>query len=61
MMKVPKPIKGFDTVAFKRDAALRIYEQIKDMTPRQELEFWRNARPVGAHRAPKRRPARIGG
>jgi hypothetical protein len=45
-MKTPKPIKGFDAVSFKHDAALRIYKQIKGMTPRQEVEFWKQAKPI---------------
>ena len=45
-MKTPKPIKGFNAISFKHDAALRIYEQIKGMTPRQELAFWRKAKPI---------------
>ena len=58
-MKTPKPIKGFDAVSFKHQAALDIYEKIKRMTPRQELEFWRNARPIRSDAATKKRPARL--
>ena len=58
-MKTPKPIKGFDAVSFKREAALNIYEKIKHMTPRQELEFWRNARPIRCNAATKKHPARL--
>ena len=50
-MKMPKPIKGFDAVAFKHSSALRIYRKIKDMTPAEELEFWRTAMPIGQPKA----------
>lgn len=29
-----------DCVEMKRRGAARIYEQVKDLTPEQELEFW---------------------
>lgn len=54
-MKTPRPIKGFDAVAFKHSSALRIYRKIKDMTPSEELEFWRAAAPIGQSKAPVRR------
>jgi hypothetical protein len=57
-MKTPRPIKGFDAVAFKHEAALRIYEMIKDMTPRQELEFWKNARPIHPRATAKKHSTR---
>ena len=33
--------KTFDCVEMKREGARRIYEQIKDMTLEQEIEYWR--------------------
>ena len=36
-----KVIKGFDCVEMQRQAGLRIYEEIKDMTREQELAYWR--------------------
>jgi len=34
-----KIIEGFDCVAFKRKAQEEIYQETKDMTPRQYLEY----------------------
>ena len=40
-----KPIKGFDCIAFKRKVQEQIYQETKDMTPEQEMEYiHRNAR-----------------
>ncbi len=33
--------KAFDCVAMKRQAAMRIHEQTKDMTFREQVAFWR--------------------
>jgi hypothetical protein len=33
--------KTFDCVAMKRKGASRVYERIKDMTPKQELAYWK--------------------
>ncbi len=33
--------KTFDCVQMKREGARRVYEQIKDMTLEQEIEYWR--------------------
>jgi len=33
--------KTFDCVEMKRQGSRRIYEQIKDLTPEEELAFWR--------------------
>ena len=33
--------KTFDCVEMKRKGAERIYQLVKDMTPAEELEFWR--------------------
>jgi hypothetical protein len=45
-MKTPKTIKGFNAVSSKHKAALKIYKKIKDMSPQQELEFWKSARSI---------------
>lgn len=34
-------MKKFDCVEMKRKGAAKIYEQIKDMTPEQELAWWK--------------------
>jgi hypothetical protein len=36
-----KPEKSFDCVEFKRQAQLRIYERIKNMSPAEEIEYFR--------------------
>jgi hypothetical protein len=33
--------KNFDCVKFQDDAALRIYEEIKDFTLEQKVEYWK--------------------
>ena len=43
--------KDFDCVAFKRQAQARIYERIKDLSPAEEIEYFRKAAeegPLGA-------------
>ena len=35
----PKIIEGFDCIAFKRQAQEQIYQETKDMTPEEELEY----------------------
>ncbi|MBU2445717.1 MAG: hypothetical protein KJ666_09110 [Bacteroidetes bacterium] len=35
--------KEFDCIAMKREAQTRIYEEIKNMTPQQQIEYFRNA------------------
>jgi chemotaxis regulatin CheY-phosphate phosphatase CheZ len=37
------PNKEFDCVAMKREAQERIYQEIKDMTPEQEIQYFRDA------------------
>jgi hypothetical protein len=34
-------IKKFDCVEMKRQGALRVHEQLKDMTIEQQIEYWR--------------------
>ena len=36
-----KPEKSFDCVEFKRQSQLRIYEKIKNMSPAEEIEYFR--------------------
>ncbi len=38
--------KTFDCVEMKRQGAARVYEEIKDMTLEEELEYWRRATEV---------------
>ena len=33
--------KTFDCVEMKRKGAERVYQLVKDMTPEEEIEFWR--------------------
>ena len=42
-----KAKKDFDCVAFKRRAQARIYDQIKDLSPQQEIEYFRRAAEEG--------------
>ena len=46
-MKKTEAIKTFDCVRFKREAQARIYEQIKGLSPREEIEYFRNAASQG--------------
>lgn len=34
-------MKTFDCVEMKRQGAAEVYETVKDMTPEEEVEFWR--------------------
>lgn len=40
-MTTPSTQKSFDCVAFKREAQRRIYEEIKDLTSAEEIEYFR--------------------
>jgi hypothetical protein len=40
-MKRRKPGKSFDCVEFKRRAQAEIYEEIKGLTPEEEIEYFR--------------------
>ncbi|MEK6674352.1 MAG: hypothetical protein AABZ47_01705 [Planctomycetota bacterium] len=42
-MKMKNSEKPFDCVEFKRRAQEQIYEKIKNMTPTEEIEFFRQA------------------
>ncbi len=42
--------KKFDCVAMKRVGAARVYEQVKNMTPAQELAWWKKRELATKHR-----------
>lgn len=42
-----KAKKDFDCVEFKRQAQARIYDQIKDLSPHQEIDYFRRAAEEG--------------
>jgi len=64
MSNSKKSEKLFDCVEFKRQAQLRIYEKIKDMSPAEEIEYFRRqaesgpfADLIGRIEASRHRPA----
>jgi hypothetical protein len=51
-MKTSNGKKDFDCVELKREAQARIYERIKNLSPEEEIEYFRKAAeegPLGAH------------
>lgn len=53
-----KPIEGFDCIEFKRQVQEKIYQETKDMTPEQYLEYvHRNAQESEIWRKFARKPA----
>ena len=46
-MKTTEVKKEFDCVEFKRRAQSRIYERIKDLSPEEEIEYFRRAADEG--------------
>jgi hypothetical protein len=40
-MKRRKPAKRFDCIAFKRQAQAEIYEEIKGLSPEEEIAYFR--------------------
>jgi hypothetical protein len=40
-MKRLRPAKGFDCIAFKRHAQAEIYEEIKGLSPEEEIAYFR--------------------
>ena len=40
-MKRHKPEKGFDCIEFKRQAQAEIYQEIKGLSPEEEMEYFR--------------------
>ena len=42
-----KTEKGFHCVEFKHEAQMKIYKEIKDMTPEQEIEYFRRRAETG--------------
>lgn len=47
-MKTTEVKKNFDCVEFKRKAQARIYERIKDLSPEEEVEYFRKAAEEGS-------------
>jgi hypothetical protein len=46
-MKRPKPEKSFDCVGFKRKVQAEIYEEIKSLSPEDEIEYFRRRAATG--------------
>ncbi len=49
-MKRRKPGKGFDCIEFKRQAQAEIYQEIKGLSPEEEIKYFRRqvaAGPLG--------------
>ena len=46
-MKTSKVKKDFDCIEFKRQAQARIYEIIKNLSPEEEIEYFRKAAEEG--------------
>jgi len=40
-MKPRKPEKGFDCIGFKRKVQAEIYQEIKGLSPEEEIEYFR--------------------
>ena len=40
-MKRPNPKRGFDCVGFKRKVQAEIYQEIKGLSPAEEIEYFR--------------------
>ncbi len=62
-MTVNEVLSGFDCVEFKQRVQAQIYEQIKDLSPEEEIEFFRKAEvrlPIAGGPSPKRVRARAG-
>ena len=47
--------KNFDCVAMKRAAALRIYEETRDMNEEEELAYWRHKSEEARQKFPRMR------
>jgi len=41
--KSREPVKSFDVLAWKRRVQAKIHKELKDLTPAQELDYWRKA------------------
>ena len=46
-MKRRRPAKGFDCIAFKRHAQAEIYEDIKGLSPEEEIAYFRRRAATG--------------
>jgi len=42
-----RPAKGFDCIAFKRKAQTEIYEEIKGLSPEEEIAYFRRRAAAG--------------
>ena len=62
-MKTTEVKKDFDCVEFKRRAQARIYERIKDLSPEEEIDYFRKAAedgPLGESWKACKRHSRVG-
>ena len=48
MTTKPKAEKTFDCIEYKRRVQLRIYEDIKNLTPQEEIEYFRKKAEEGS-------------
>ena len=46
-MKRRRTAKGFDCIAFKRQAQAEIYEEIKGLSPEEEIAYFRRRAATG--------------
>jgi len=46
-MKRGRPAKGFDCIAFKRKAQTEVYEEIKGLSPEEEIAYFRRRAAAG--------------
>jgi hypothetical protein len=46
-MKRRRPAKGFDCITFKRQAQAEIYEEIKGLSPEEEIAYFRRRAAAG--------------
>jgi hypothetical protein len=46
-MKRRRPAKGFDCIAFKSKAQAEIYEEIKGLSPEEEIAYFRRRAAAG--------------
>jgi hypothetical protein len=46
-MSESKSERGFDVLAFKDRVQAQIYEEIKDLSPEEEIAYWRRSVEMG--------------
>lgn len=51
-------VKTFDCVEMKRQAARRIYEELKDKTVEEQVEYWRKGTEIMKKQREERRVAK---